>query len=140
MERRKFIKNSCLMCLAGMSMEMLLQSCGTSKVYNSKAQVKDTVEVPLTEFTPENNYVIVRTEGIDYDILVVKKENSYKALLLMCTHFPNPIYASKNKISCNQHGSSFDFEGNVVNGPATQQLKSYPTSVVDQQVVIHLKS
>ena len=40
--------------------------------------------------------------------------------------------------TCNLHGSKFDQEGHVTNGPAARSLKKYPTEIVSNQIIIHL--
>lgn len=138
MERRNFIKKSCMVCLSGMAFNVFLESCGTSKVVQAPQLSSGHLQVPLAQFTDENNHVVVRSEKMDYDILIVKNKETYKALLLKCTHFANPIFASKTQINCNQHGSAFDMEGKVINGPASENLKTFPTEVSGEFVLVKI--
>lgn len=70
--------------------------------------------------------------------LVSKVGNGFVALTSVCTHsgcdtnwsFANATY------NCSCHGSKFDAQGNVINGPATQPLKVYSTSVTGNTLTI----
>lgn len=78
-------------------------------------------------FTDENTAILLRAETLDYDILVVKrKDGTYKAIYMECTHNKYRLSSNKGQIYCTSHGAEFDFEGNVTKGPAEKKLKSFP--------------
>ena len=70
--------------------------------------------------------------------LVSKVGAGFVALTSVCTHsgcdtnwsFSNSTY------NCSCHGSKFDSQGNVIQGPATQPLKAYSTSVSGNTLTI----
>ncbi|HTL81521.1 MAG TPA: Rieske (2Fe-2S) protein [Bacteroidia bacterium] len=140
MERRKFLKLSCSMCVAAAGAGILLPSLsGCSPIPVIKASVSDnTLTVPLTSFK-DGKLAIVRSMKLDSDILLVKKSDSeVNALLMKCTHQDNPLTATATGLNCPTHGSSFDLDGNVTHDPATRPLKKYTTEVTATAVIIHL--
>ncbi len=142
MQRRKFLKTSCTVCvgtLAGITAISLLESCATGKIVKSEIS-NDTITIALSEFEQGKSYIIVRNSNLTYDILLNKiNETSYKALLMQCTHYDNPVFANSKEIFCPSHGSKFDFNGNVKQEPATTSLKTYKTELKDQIITIFLK-
>jgi len=67
-----------------------------------------------------------------------EKDGTYTALLLRCTHADNQLIPAGNGFKCTLHGSAFDNEGHVTQGPAERPLKKYPTQIISDQIVIHL--
>ncbi len=68
---------------------------------------------------------------IDAKTLVVNVGGSYRAMTSVCTHSAcdrNWTFAN-SKFTCTCHGSEFDTSGNVLQGPATQPLRSYATAL-----------
>lgn len=82
--------------------------------------------------------VIVRGNGMENDILLIKKENAYKALYMKCTHEGIGLTATATKLVCPAHGSFFDLEGNALKEPAHIPLKQFPTEVENGNIFIHL--
>lgn len=136
--RRDFIKTSCLQCAALLGSGLLLQSCGTGlQVFKTQSQ-NNQLRVPLQEFTADKNMVVVRAKELEHDILVVKKDDHYNALYLQCTHEGVGLSATNNKIVCTAHGSTFDFDGNVLKEPALKPLKKFQTSISNNAIIITL--
>ncbi|WP_073096018.1 QcrA and Rieske domain-containing protein [Cyclobacterium lianum] len=73
-------------------------------------------------------------------LLVVNLEGQYNALSSVCTHsqcdrnwtFGNQVF------TCTCHGSRFDTQGKVINGPATRPLKTYSLSQAEGNLIIDL--
>ncbi|MFO7826919.1 MAG: Rieske (2Fe-2S) protein [Cyclobacterium sp.] len=73
-------------------------------------------------------------------LLVVNLDNQYSALTSVCTHsqcdrnwtFGNQVF------TCTCHGSRFDTQGGVINGPATQPLTSYAVTEENGNLIISL--
>ncbi|MDN3688937.1 ubiquinol-cytochrome c reductase iron-sulfur subunit [Cyclobacterium jeungdonense] len=73
-------------------------------------------------------------------LLVVNMEGQFSALTSVCTHsqcdrnwtFGDRIF------TCTCHGSRFDATGQVVNGPATRPLTTYPISREEDHLKISL--
>jgi len=78
---------------------------------------------------------------VAYDILLVKKSTEeYLAIYMKCSHQENPVTATTTGLFCSSHGSRFDLDGNVTKEPATAPLKKFKTAIIDNQIVIDLKS
>lgn len=136
--RRDFIRTGCLHCAGLMGAGMLLQGCGSS-VHLFKTTVQNNkVEVPVSEFADGKSMVVVRNSSLENDILLVKKNDQYSALNLRCTHEGFGLTTTSNKIVCSAHGSTFDFEGNVLKEPALKPLKKFNTRVTNDKIIIDL--
>ena len=118
---------------------ILLQGCGTSaQLFKTNAR-NDTVSVPVSTFAGGKNMVVVRASGLENDILLVKKDDQYNALNLKCTHEGYGLTATSKQIVCSAHGSTFDFDGNVLKEPALKPLKKFNTEIIDNNtIIIHL--
>ena len=143
MRRRDFIKKSCGACGA-MSLGLLLgssflESCGAMKLTVVKAAAKDgKITIPVSSFT-ENNATLVRVKDYPFDIAVKKQQdNTYLALVLMCTHAGHPLVKSGNSYYCTLHGSRFNEEGHVVTAPASRPLMQLPAKTVNDHLNITL--
>ena len=67
-------------------------------------------------------------------------ENSFVAMPAVCTHMTctlrfNQLNAT---LDCPCHGSSFEFDGSVINGPATKPLRGLTTEFDGQTISIVL--
>ncbi|TSJ37232.1 Rieske (2Fe-2S) protein [Mucilaginibacter corticis] len=136
MDRRDFVKNSCTMCLAlGTGM---LASCGSAVPLYKTTIANNRISVPVSTFA-QTDFQLISPEKFAYNI-GLRKENdgTYTALLLRCTHHDNQLITTGNGYRCTLHGSQFNKEGQVTNGPAERSLKKYPTQVVDNQIIIQI--
>ncbi len=143
MERRSFIKGACRICLLGAATAAvgeIASSCSptTGKNIFRPEVTNNTVEVPLSLFDTEA-FQLISPNKFAYDIAVQKgKDSNYKALLLSCTHYDNQLTVTGNGFTCSAHGSRFDKEGNVINGPAQRPLKQLSTAIVNNILLIQL--
>jgi thiosulfate dehydrogenase [quinone] large subunit len=60
--------------------------------------------------------------------------DTFLAFLAICTHQGCPITPAGSGFRCPCHGSTFDGNGQVTGGPATEPLDNVPVQVVDGQV------
>lgn len=125
-------------CAGLISVGMLLQGCGASMPLFKTTVQNNQIEVPLSEFASGKNMVVVRNASLENDILLVKKDNEYKALNLRCTHEGFGLTATDKKIICSAHGSTFDFDGNVLKEPALKPLKKFNTQISNDKIIIDL--
>lgn len=96
--------------------------------------------MPITSFG-ENNYVIVRTNKLSYDIFISKKpDNQYKAILMKCSHRDAPVNYTSGGLVCNEHGSRFNFEGEVLKAPATTSLQTIPIDLNQSHLIIKIQN
>ncbi len=69
------------------------------------------------------------------DLIVGRDAAGLYAMSAICTHQGCSINVSDDRLPCPCHGSAFDFEGGVINGPAVDPLPHYALSVdADRQV------
>ena len=141
MERRNFIKASCLTCASVIGAGALLsalQSCKPLAVLKTDAN-DGIINVSTSSFVEEQKLLLIRNQKMEYDILLVKKQdNTYNALYMECTHQNQPLTANKNGLFCSAHGSSFDLEGNVKQEPATKPLRKFKTEITDNNIKIYI--
>ncbi|HEV8082264.1 MAG TPA: Rieske (2Fe-2S) protein [Chitinophagaceae bacterium] len=141
MERRNFIKSTCNICLLGTAgfLAAQLPACSPASFPVFKTDVNDKkITIPLRLFD-QSPLQIVRPKNMFYDIAVRKKEdNSYSALLLLCTHQQTQLTVTGNGYSCPLHESNFDKNGNVIKGPAETALHHFITSVSNNNLIIQI--
>ncbi|MBS1529089.1 MAG: Rieske (2Fe-2S) protein, partial [Bacteroidetes bacterium] len=114
-----------------------LSSCAALPVYQTSVDA-GRVMVPVSLFT-QSDFRIIEPKDFFYNIgLRKEKDNTYTALLLRCTHADNQLMSTGNGFKCSLHGSVFDKEGQVTQGPAERPLKKYRTEVISGNIVIHL--
>jgi nitrite reductase/ring-hydroxylating ferredoxin subunit len=137
--RREFLKKTCAVCavFASAGVSSLLESCAPLTVVNAKAG-NDVLNVPVSRFG-DKNQVLVRSLALEFDILLIRDNSNYTALLMKCTHEDQPLTFSGTVLNCASHGSRFDMNGNVVNPPAQRALQKFPTEVSDESIIIHYK-
>ncbi|HEX3386242.1 MAG TPA: Rieske (2Fe-2S) protein, partial [Mucilaginibacter sp.] len=139
MDRRDFVKQSCTMCLAiGAGLVVgSLSSCAPLPIYKTAVD-GNKIAVPASLFT-QSNFQVIEAKGLFYNIGLLKEsDGTYTALLLRCTHADNQLTPTGNGFKCNLHGSAFDTEGHVTQGPAERPLTKYSTKVVHGNIIIHL--
>jgi len=142
MNRKEFIKGSCGVCLAlssGFLMSALLDACKTPLGVVRATSHNELVTIPLTEFA-NTSYKLVRVSNYNYDLAVQKKpDDTYEALVLMCTHAGQPLTKTGDNYYCTLHGSQFDHEGHVTKGPAEKDLMKLATKIENNNINIYLK-
>lgn len=125
-------------CMAMMGTGVFLESCSSSLPMVKTTPRDQLLYVPAEKFANQNNLVIVRSAALENDILLVKKQDTYKALYLKCTHEGIGLSATDKKIVCPAHGSIFDFDGHVLKEPALRPLKEFTTEINNENIIIHL--
>jgi Rieske Fe-S protein len=146
MHRRAFIKNSCTACLSFTALSAFVSSCVATK-YISGRLVKDGLTISKDDFkvkqkggTAYTSFIIVRNDALIFPICVYRfNDNEYTALWMQCTHQGNELQASGDVLQCPAHGSEFNNKGLVINGPAASNLRSFPITVVDNELFIDLR-
>jgi len=144
MERNEFLRTCGLGCLGLMAGAPLLTSCSPT-VYVQKLVINNQISVGLLEFLIEgetekyHRYILVKSEQLDYPIVVYRKsEKHFTSLLLRCTHRGTELNVHGDLISCPAHGSEFSNIGEVISEPAPQPLKSFHSEVIQNELIIHL--
>jgi Rieske Fe-S protein len=145
MNRKEFIKLCGLACVGGSVLTPILLGCSGSSMLNGEISGSDII-VPLDSFvtpgTPSSyrESVIVYNKQLEYPICVYRlSENRYSALWMRCTHQGAELQVFGDRLECPAHGSAFTDTGAVVNGPATEPLRSFPVTVESNLLRISLK-
>ena len=145
MERRKFIKSCCLTAVGLPVMASTLMSC--SGIYYAQASVEPkrliVKKSELFQLKKDKKvarkFVLVKTDKMDFPIcLYQKSEGQYIASLMRCTHRSCELNVGGGIYTCPCHGSEFSVEGKVLEGPATQNLETYPIKSDDENIYILL--
>ena len=146
MKRRKFIANACISCMGLSSLSVVLNGCGvSSSIINSPINGSNLL-VNLVHFENHKKgvlnykkYIIVQNEKMQYPICIYRtNEKTYTALLLNCTHQGAELQVFGDKMQCPAHGSEFDNKGKVINGPASEDLRSFPITILKDKLNISL--
>ncbi len=140
MDRRKFVKQSCSLCLAAGAGMLVgqLSSCATALPVYKTNTANNKVAVPVALFAT-SSFQLVQPKKLYYNIGLKKEaDGTYTALLLRCTHADNQLIPAGSGFKCTLHGSTFDNEGRVTMGPAERPLIKYRTEIVSDQIIIHL--
>ncbi|KVV15432.1 Rieske 2Fe-2S domain-containing protein [Flavobacterium sp. TAB 87] len=146
MDRRNFLTKSCMSCFGAGLAFTFLQSCSTSSQLLQGSISGSDLVIDAVEFVnkgTENKfkkYVIVAHEQLKFPICVYRiNENTYSALLMECTHQGAELQVFGDKMQCPAHGSEFDNHGDATSGPATDPLRSFPVTIINNQLKISLK-
>ncbi len=146
MKRREFIKTCGAACIGATLFSVLLESCGASKSVNATIEGSDLL-VPLSDFEKVKDgekqfrkYVIVHHDILQNSICVYRfNESDYSALLMRCPHQGAELQVFGDKLQCTAHGSEFSGRGEVQNGPADSNLRSFPIQIENNRLKISLK-
>lgn len=145
MINRKYFLTQCgLICLGSIVGVAVFSSCGT---YYAAHELSDSVlKVKRSEFTQDQKghpihrkYVLVKSEKLHFPIFLYKSgEQEFSALWMECTHQGTELSAHGDFLVCPSHGSEFDHEGQVMNGPAAKNLKKFNLHTDEIYIYIHL--
>ena len=138
MERRDFLKTSCLVCLGTHAAITagLLSGCSSVAVYRTSV-TENQITIPKSLFA-EGDVRLIHANNLEYQVALRKHGDRYTALLLRCTHAENPVTSAGNGFTCSLHGSTFDTNGAVTRGPASLPLEQLTTVEYPDKIVIHL--
>jgi cytochrome b6-f complex iron-sulfur subunit len=125
MERRKFFRNFAVGGSLLLTAPVLFNSC------SDDPEDEKTPSGGITVDLNDPAYAALKTVGgfaYKGDIIIIRSTDTvYLALSKVCTHSQCTVtYNSSSKdIPCPCHGSKFNTEGAVLNGPANSPLKKY---------------
>lgn len=145
MNRREFAKQTCIGCLGGGLLSAVLAGCQSTHYVNATVESKG-LSIPKSEFTYfkkekpfARQFIIVNHGKLEFPIYLYRiSDNEYSALWMKCTHQGSELQAAGDHLYCSSHGSEFDKKGNVNQGPAETNLRSFPVSVNDDKIIIDL--
>lgn len=140
MDRRNFLRSACQACaaLALVPAVASLESCSSSKAITTTAK-DGMLEVPMSALDASGR-TTVKAKGLPEKLMVLRRDDgTYTTLALNCPHKNGPVdFKDGEGLKCGWHGSRFDLEGKVQNGPAKQDLKRYTTEISGDRLRILL--
>jgi Rieske Fe-S protein len=98
-------------------------------------------EVKKKEETTYLRAVILSNDQLKFPICLFRSPegNTYTALWMRCTHQGSQLQLFGDKFQCPAHGSEFDNQGHVQQGPAEDDLRSFPVLIENQILKISLQ-
>jgi cytochrome b6-f complex iron-sulfur subunit len=126
MDRRNFLKTSCLCGLGIAGTAAFMESCKKSGV--STAAQGPTVNFTLDLTQPANASLNTAGGSVSSNgVVVANTGSSFIAVAQSCTHQGCSIAYNKNgsDFVCPCHGGTFDINGNVTAGPPPAPVKKY---------------
>ena len=129
-------------CLSGTMLVGLLEGCAGSKIVAGTINNSDLV-IPAASFSDKSSfrkYVVVQHDSLKYPVCVYRfSATEYTALFMRCTHQGAELQVFGDKLECPAHGSAFNNKGQVENGPADTNLRTFPVVAQNNQLLISLK-
>jgi Rieske Fe-S protein len=150
MNRRDFVRRSCVACLGATALGPLLALEGCAPTLFATGRLNNNgVMLDLKEFVLPSrgreqqtfrSYVVVRHDDLAYPIGVFRQGPAeFTALWLQCSHLGAELQVSGEALQCPAHGSEFSNRGAVTNGPADVPLRTFPVTVDNQELFIDLR-
>ena len=146
MDRRNFIKSSCLSCASGIGAMWILQACSTSKQVSNYKYTQNKITIPKSEFTIVKNnktiqqkFISIKPDNFPFPIALYKlNDTDYKACLLQCSHQGCELSPYETTMVCPCHGAEFNTKGEVTQGPAETNLKTFVTTNDTENIYIQI--
>ena len=145
MNRREFVTKTCLACIGSTLLPAALTSCQPTH-YVTGTMEQNGLSVLKSEFnylkdgkTLSRQYILVSQDKLDFPIYLFRfSDTEYSALWMKCTHQGSELQASGDHLYCSSHGSEFDNRGNVSQGPAEKNLRSFKVFTSNGKILIEL--
>ncbi|CUU08498.1 cytochrome b6-f complex iron-sulfur subunit [Candidatus Thermokryptus mobilis] len=146
LSRREFVQLTGSILITSMTTSTLLILLhGCKKEDSNPVQPQDkTFTIKLREHPELSQVGGFKTFTVNSTPIIVFRtgQTTFKALSLICTHQGCTVnwVNSSMQFQCPCHGSKFDKDGNVIQGPASKNLQSYRTEYKSDtdEVVIYL--
>ncbi|HXP50044.1 MAG TPA: Rieske (2Fe-2S) protein [Bacteroidia bacterium] len=138
MDRRDFIQKSIVLACGVAGATAFLEACQkTNNQVGTAPSVNFTIDISSSQYSALQNkggYVYYSQSNI---IIARDKTGNFVALYDVCPHAGCTIQFDGDKsFPCPCHGSMFDENGNVTQGPATSGVKKYSTSLTGTKLTI----
>lgn len=145
MTRKEFLISCGTMATGAALSGLFLQGCAGIH-YASWTRDDNKLTIPKSEFTEqkgqktiERDLVLIKTAASDIPIAVHKSgPDNYTAVLLRCTHRGCELNPGGGQFNCPCHGSEFTINGEVLEGPAEENLTTYKITTDHEQIYINL--
>lgn len=126
--RRSFLKTSGIVTGGLCCGATLLEGC-VSYSYVPHEIKNNQIVVAKNTFKEEKPYVAIDVEKFPAPVLIHQLEDgNYVAVLAECTHKKCTVKSENKELKCPCHGSRFTVKGEVLEGPAEKNLKTFKVS------------
>jgi nitrite reductase/ring-hydroxylating ferredoxin subunit len=147
MERKYFLKACGFACLGGIGVSTIFESCTALQSLSGEI-AGDNLIVPVSDFVIGSNetkqfkkYLILNNDLLKFPICIYRfNETTYTALWMQCTHQGAELQVFGDQLQCPAHGSEFNNKGIMQNGPAENDLRSFPVTINNGKLKISLKA
>lgn len=146
--RTDFLKKCGVVCLGTATLSILMSSC--KSVYYAQMPVLKGRAIQVSKKEFENvdkkgtvtmrSFILVEMKGQSHPIYLRRKGtgDEFTAVLMKCTHQGNELNAHDGYLTCPAHGSEYDAEGKVTEGPAEKNLTAYRVTTDEQYIYINI--
>jgi Rieske Fe-S protein len=130
--RRQFVLGGVRIIAGGATAAIvlpLLASCGRGDARRAPPLFEASFDV--SPLTADGQTLVTATPGFDTAPILIERRSArdYVALSMMCTHEGCPVKPPVGGIiKCPCHGSQYDLDGKVLQGPAQFPLARYEVS------------
>ena len=133
--RRTFIKKSAVGTCACLGTSAGLTSC-ISYVFAPYEVVDSKLVVNKADFG-ESSYVLVKVEQLAEAVFISRdEEDNYTAVLTKCTHKGCEVRPAATVLRCPCHGSEYELNGTVIEGPAEDDLVAFNVETDDEKIYV----
>jgi cytochrome b6-f complex iron-sulfur subunit len=145
--RREFVQltgSILIASMTGATLSALFNSCTKEESNPVQPPQGTSFTIKLSEHPELSQVGGFKTFTVNSTPIIVFRtgQTTFKALSLVCTHQGCNIdwVNSSMQFQCPCHGSKFDKDGNVIQGPASRNLQSFRTEYKSDtnEVVIYL--
>jgi|TARA_B110000467_G_C17890637_1_gene249683 cytochrome b6-f complex iron-sulfur subunit len=145
MERKDFIRTCCISAVGIPLAASMLQGC--SSIHYAKASSKNGIlQVRKREFTAgltsedkQRKFILLNVDFSEFPICLYRTgKDKYAASLLECTHNGCELNVGGGIYTCPCHGAEFSVEGEVLEGPAEENLRTFEVEVDNENIYIQI--
>ncbi len=134
LSRRQFVQLTSSILIASMSASTLMalfQGCTKESSNPVQPPTGKTFTIKLSEHPELAQVGGFKTFNVDSSPIIVFRtgQTTFKAISMICTHQGCTVnwVNSNQQFQCPCHGSKYDKDGKVIQGPATKDLPTYRT-------------
>ncbi|WP_258104583.1 ubiquinol-cytochrome c reductase iron-sulfur subunit [Marinoscillum sp. MHG1-6] len=137
MDKREFIRSAGATAILA-SLGFTISNCSSEKLPEPGGDTSSDFQFdlnnhPYNSLNTEGEWILVKSESL----LLVNAEGTIMAFSSVCTHLGcSSAWTFGENAVCGCHGSTFDQNGNVVQGPAKQSLIRKSVTINGDIVVV----
>ena len=123
--RRRFLVAIAFLAAGFFSLTRFLKPAGRKK---------KTLLTVAKEAVPNHGALVYK----EARVAIIREGEKIYAVSLVCTHLGCTVSATAGELVCPCHGSIFDWNGNVIKGPADRPLRQYRVEERDGKIAVLL--